>query len=270
MARTIGTLYRATAESAVEAYIDIAIRDLDSTTQYLHYVLTLGLVVWATSMFASYAVFGHHRPLSAVLVVGVILVANMAMTVQRPAPLHGPVQHRLAAPAHPLARLRRAIGVAASAHRRSGQHLVGLHAWRCRVHRGRRDGVVRADADGRVGAAGRGVGRRGGRPDQALPVASPGSSRPAARAVRSASHSGPNSQVQQQWTTSGDAGGHDPAQPDRQRRLLLASDDLRQDRPHRLGPDALDVGRHPGRRTDLRPARRRRRSRKVATASRSP
>ena len=77
---TIGTLYRATADSAVEAYIDIAIRDLDSTPQYLHYILTLGIVVWGTSMFASYAVFGHHRPLSAVVVVGVILVANMAMT----------------------------------------------------------------------------------------------------------------------------------------------------------------------------------------------
>ena len=38
------------------------------------------MVVWATSMFASYAVFGHHRPLSAVVVVGVILVGNMALT----------------------------------------------------------------------------------------------------------------------------------------------------------------------------------------------
>ncbi len=76
----IGTLYHATAESAVQAYIDIAIRDLSSTTEYLHYILTLALVVWATSMFASYAVFGHHRPLSAVLVVGVVLVLNMSLT----------------------------------------------------------------------------------------------------------------------------------------------------------------------------------------------
>lgn len=76
----IGTLYSATADSAVQAYTDIAIRDLSSTTEYLHYVLVLAMVVWATSMFASYAVFGHHRPLSAVLVVGVILVANMSLT----------------------------------------------------------------------------------------------------------------------------------------------------------------------------------------------
>ena len=35
---------------------------------------------------------------------------------------------------------------------------------------------------------------------------------------------GPNSQVQQQWTTSNERGGDDPAQPDRRRRLLLAGD----------------------------------------------
>jgi len=77
---SVGTLYHATAESAVQAYIDIAIRDLSSTTEYLHYILVLGLVVWATSMFASYAVFGHHRPLNAVLVVGVVLILNMSLT----------------------------------------------------------------------------------------------------------------------------------------------------------------------------------------------
>ncbi len=77
---SIGELYQATAASAVQAYIDIAIFDLSSTSQYLHYILVLALVVWATSMFASYAVFGHHRPLSAVVVVGVILVGNMALT----------------------------------------------------------------------------------------------------------------------------------------------------------------------------------------------
>ncbi len=73
-------LYVVTASSAVQAYIDIAILGLSSTTQYLHYILVLGMLVWATSMFASYAVFGHRRPLSAVVVVGVILLGNMALT----------------------------------------------------------------------------------------------------------------------------------------------------------------------------------------------
>jgi transglutaminase-like putative cysteine protease len=81
---SIGVLYHATAQSAVQAYIDIAIRDLSSTTEYLHYILVLALVVWATSMFASYAVFGHHRPLNAVLVVGVVLLLNMSLMLEPP------------------------------------------------------------------------------------------------------------------------------------------------------------------------------------------
>ena len=74
-------LYRATATAVVAAYGDIVVRNQASTIQYLHYLLTLGLVVWATSQFASYAVFGHRRPLSAVTVVGLLLVANMSITV---------------------------------------------------------------------------------------------------------------------------------------------------------------------------------------------
>lgn len=73
-------LYQATAASVVAAYIDIAILNLSATPQYLHYIFSLGLLVWATSMFASYAVFGHRRALNGVIVVGVILVGNMALT----------------------------------------------------------------------------------------------------------------------------------------------------------------------------------------------
>ena len=74
-------LYRATATSVVAAYGDIVVRNQASTVQYLHYLLSLGLVVWGTSQFASYAVFGHHRPLSAVTVVGLLLVGNMSITI---------------------------------------------------------------------------------------------------------------------------------------------------------------------------------------------
>jgi transglutaminase-like putative cysteine protease len=77
---SIGELYHATATSVVAAYGDIVVRNQASTVQYLHYLLTLGLIVWATSQFASYAVFGHHRPLSAVTVVGLLLVGNMSIT----------------------------------------------------------------------------------------------------------------------------------------------------------------------------------------------
>lgn len=78
---SFGELYQATATSAVAAYVDIIVRNQASTVQYLHYLLTLGLLVWATSMFSSYAVFGHRRPLAAVTVVGLLLIGNMALTI---------------------------------------------------------------------------------------------------------------------------------------------------------------------------------------------
>jgi transglutaminase-like putative cysteine protease len=77
---SIHDLYHATAAAVVQAYRDLAILNLSTTTQYLHYILVFGILVWATSMFASYAVFGHHRPLNAVVVVGVVLIGNMALT----------------------------------------------------------------------------------------------------------------------------------------------------------------------------------------------
>jgi transglutaminase-like putative cysteine protease len=84
---SIHDLYDATAGSVVTAYMDIAVRNLPTTSQYLHHILIFALLVWATSMFASYAVFGHRRPLSAVVVVGVILVGNMGVTANDELPL---------------------------------------------------------------------------------------------------------------------------------------------------------------------------------------
>ena len=75
-------LYQATASSVVAAYIDIAILNLAATPQFLHYIFSLGIFVWATSMFASYAVFGHRRALNGVIVVGLVLVGNMALTLE--------------------------------------------------------------------------------------------------------------------------------------------------------------------------------------------
>lgn len=74
-------LYETTAASVVTAYFDLAIRNLSATPEYLHYIFSLGILVWATSMFASYAVFGHRRPLNGVIIVGVILVGSMALNV---------------------------------------------------------------------------------------------------------------------------------------------------------------------------------------------
>jgi transglutaminase-like putative cysteine protease len=84
---SIHDLYQATASAVVRAYIDLAILNLSTTTQYLHYIFVFGMLVWATAMFASYAVFGHHRPLNAVVVVGVVVVGNMTLTRNDELPL---------------------------------------------------------------------------------------------------------------------------------------------------------------------------------------
>jgi transglutaminase-like putative cysteine protease len=77
---SVAQAFRMTADGTVQAYLDIVWRGRQFTTQEIHYVLVLGGLVWATAQFASYAVFGHRRPLSAVVVVGLVLVANMALT----------------------------------------------------------------------------------------------------------------------------------------------------------------------------------------------
>ena len=136
------------------AYFDIAVLGLPSTIQYLHFIFIFGILVWGTSMFASYAVFGHHRPVNAVIVVGVVLLANMGLTASDELWFLVSVQPGGALPADPVPRLRRAVRMAAAADRRPGEHLVGLPARWDDLHRGRGGGLVPAHANGLIRAAG--------------------------------------------------------------------------------------------------------------------
>ena len=81
---SIPDLFQATSDSVVNAYLDIAYRGLPSTIEYLHFIYAFGLLVWATSMFASYAVFGHRRPMNAVI------VKTLSPAVASPCPPPGP------------------------------------------------------------------------------------------------------------------------------------------------------------------------------------
>src|SRR4051794_6117956 len=74
--------YVATASSTVEAWLDLAVRGRTFTSQYGHFLLTLGLLMWATGQFVAVAAFRHHRPLAAVVAVGIALVANLAVNPQ--------------------------------------------------------------------------------------------------------------------------------------------------------------------------------------------
>ena len=73
--------FQATAASCVDAYFDLTYRGLQFTTETGHFLLVLGLVAWGTGQFAAYATFHHRRPLNAVLIVGLGLVANMSLTL---------------------------------------------------------------------------------------------------------------------------------------------------------------------------------------------
>jgi hypothetical protein len=78
---TLAEAYQETARSVVQAVIDLVVLDLALTNEYGHYMLFLGLLVWATAMFASYAIFGHRRPLNAIVIVGLVLLVNMSLTL---------------------------------------------------------------------------------------------------------------------------------------------------------------------------------------------
>lgn len=74
--------FGAAIASATRAYTDLVVRARATTTQVGHFLAILGLLVWATAFFASWVVYRHGRPLSAVLAVGFVLVANMSITIR--------------------------------------------------------------------------------------------------------------------------------------------------------------------------------------------
>jgi transglutaminase-like putative cysteine protease len=75
-------LFQRTTDSVVQAWSDLVLASRLSTIEYGHHLFVLGLVTWASSQFASYAAFGHRRPINAVVVIGLLLIANMSLTVR--------------------------------------------------------------------------------------------------------------------------------------------------------------------------------------------
>ena len=79
-ADSLTALFQATSDAAVSAWNDLIVLDRPTTREHGHHLLVLGLLVWGSAMFASYAAFGHRRPLNAILLIGGFLVANMALS----------------------------------------------------------------------------------------------------------------------------------------------------------------------------------------------
>jgi hypothetical protein len=77
----LATMIRITAEGVWGAVSDLVIEGRATTNEIAHYLLVLGGLVWATGQFAGYTAFAHHRPLSAVVVPGTILIINVSVTI---------------------------------------------------------------------------------------------------------------------------------------------------------------------------------------------
>jgi Transglutaminase-like superfamily/Domain of unknown function (DUF4129) len=81
-AKNAGQLFQATTDEVVKAWSDLVLAQHLSTAAYGHHLLVLGLITWASAQFASYATFGHRRPINAVVVIGLLLLANMSLTIR--------------------------------------------------------------------------------------------------------------------------------------------------------------------------------------------
>lgn len=73
-------IYRAAGDVAYGVWADLVRDSRPFTSQFGHYHIVFGAIVWGAGMLASGAVFARRRPLDAVVVVGLLLLANMAIT----------------------------------------------------------------------------------------------------------------------------------------------------------------------------------------------
>jgi len=72
-------LFVAASDASAVAVRELIVQGRGSTQQYGHFLLVLGLLLWATGQFAGYAVFRHRRPMPAVVAFGTVLLINMAL-----------------------------------------------------------------------------------------------------------------------------------------------------------------------------------------------
>jgi transglutaminase-like putative cysteine protease len=78
--RSLAERLVATFNVAQIIWTELVIQGRPFTSQYAHYHLIFSALVWGAGMLAGYTVFGHRRPLDAVVVVGLAILANMAIT----------------------------------------------------------------------------------------------------------------------------------------------------------------------------------------------
>lgn len=76
----LGLRLLASLEVAQKVWADLVVEGRPFTSQWGHYHLVFGALVWGAGQLAGFTVFGHRRPLDAVVVLGLAILANMALT----------------------------------------------------------------------------------------------------------------------------------------------------------------------------------------------
>jgi transglutaminase-like putative cysteine protease len=81
-AASIMLRYQAAGTMASQVWADLVVNGRPFTNQFGHYHILFSALVWAAGQFAATTVFARRRPLDAVVVVGLLLLANMAVTAR--------------------------------------------------------------------------------------------------------------------------------------------------------------------------------------------
>ncbi|HEY2917142.1 MAG TPA: transglutaminase domain-containing protein [Candidatus Limnocylindrales bacterium] len=79
--------YRAAAEVATNVYRDLVVNGQPFTSEFGHYHMIFAGVVWAAGLLAANAAIGRRRPLDAVVVCGLLLLTNEAITAHEQLPI---------------------------------------------------------------------------------------------------------------------------------------------------------------------------------------
>jgi len=79
---SIGLRYHAAGDIAFRVWADLVRDGRPFTDQFAHYHMVFGAMVWAAGQLAAAAVFARRRPLDSVVVIGLLILANMAVTAR--------------------------------------------------------------------------------------------------------------------------------------------------------------------------------------------
>jgi transglutaminase-like putative cysteine protease len=79
--------YRAAGTVAVNVWTDFVINGQPFTTEFAHYHLVFGGIVWAAGLLAASAAVGRRRPIDAIVVTGLLLFTNEAVTAHEQLPI---------------------------------------------------------------------------------------------------------------------------------------------------------------------------------------